>query len=285
MIAPNSSKLLTGFVLIAAILMAVYPAVAQEGTAEETAPLDAEAMEEAFVTTFNRILREEVGTRALARNAILDEVAQKITDAVGCSDQRVEFDIVREVLEAGYQAYPGDTTARTTRIPLLPIVNFRPIEEMAQFYTVDIFETINQDGRYYREIGVGITLCTVNLGDEAMGSTQQYALFVILGSQPDVIPVVIENDGKQLTVDGVPVTVNLSIHQENSRQREGIFGRTVTMRLSEAPLDESVQAIPYSSTLEWEFKECGANTVYYELTDANGLTVTGETSVEVVCSE
>jgi hypothetical protein len=242
-------------------------------------------MEEIFVTHFNRILREQLGTRALARNDILDGVAQKIADQVGCSNAPVEFDIVREVLSAGYKAYPGDTTARTTRIPLLPIVNFRPIEEMAQFYTVDIFETINQDGRYYREIGVGITPCNVNLGDEAVGSTQQYALFVILGSQPDVIPVVIENGSKQLTVDGVPVTVNLSIHQENSRQREGIFGRTVTMRLSNTPLDSSVEAIPYESTLTWELSTCGANTVYYELTDKNTLKVTGETSVEVVCPE
>jgi hypothetical protein len=254
--------------------------------AQDRAAPDGEAMEERFLGEFNRIMRQEIGARALARNPILDEVAQEIADLLGCTDDRVEFDIQHEVAQRGYGVFPGDDRPRTTRVPLLPAVNFRPIEEMAQFYTEDIFENnINKPGRFYREIGVGVSPCIVvdEADPDLIGSTQQYGLFVILGSQPDVIPVVIENGTSSLSATEAPLTVNLSIHQENSRQQVGIFGRGDRLRLSNAPLTEDDDLENYQAGMEWEFEDCGANTLYYELTDTEGLTLEGEVSVEVLC--
>jgi hypothetical protein len=272
-------KLMLGVVLV--MVVALPFTFAQE---EETTEFDAEAAKETFYVEFNRVLREEIETRALAHSAILDEVAQTIADEIGCTEDRVDFDIKFAVADLGYEMYPGDNEVRTTRIPLLPIVNERPIEEMATFYTGDIFESnINQAGRFYREIGIGVAPCIVDLGPDSVGSTQQYTLFVILGSQPNVIPLVIENGASQITAETTPVPVTLSIHQENSRQRPGIFGRAETMRLSSTPLDDSVEAVRYEDTVAWELADCGENSVFYELTDAEGLTVEGSATVEVVC--
>jgi hypothetical protein len=278
----NMHKIRYAILLVIILALSAFPVLAQD---EPSQVSDPEQMEETYLAEFNRILRDEIGTRALARNDILDDIAQKTAEALGCTNEPVEFDINQDVMDAGYKTYPGDNSTRTTRIPLLPIVNFRPIEEMATFYTEDIFETIDQDGRYYREIGVGVAPCIVDLGDEAVGSTPQYSMFIILGSQPDVIPVVVGNGTDQITVDAVPVTVPVSIHQENSRQIEGIFGRAATVRLSAEPLTDSNAAQAYEPLVQWELTECGPNTIYYELTDEAGLTLSGETAVEVVCPE
>lgn len=274
-----------GALLIVVLLMtALTPVMGQDEAEEE--PLTAEEMADAFTIEFNRILREEFDARALARNELLDSVALRIAEQVGCTNERIDFDIQDEAEAAGYRLYPGDTEARTTRIPLIPAVNVRPIEEMATFYSAGIFENnINQPSRYYREIGVGVSPCTATQGPDAVGTTQQYGLFIVLGSQPDLIPVVIENDGSTLEVDSVPVTVELSVHSENSRQREGIFGTTDTVRLSNSPIEDDTPSQPYATTISWELEECGENTVYYELTDTEGLSVEGVASVEVVCGE
>lgn len=258
------------------------PVFAQEGEAEGT--LDAAAMGNEFLGAFNQILVEEFEARALARNSALDGVAEEIARSVGCNEERVEFDIQQSVKDAGYAAYPGETFPRTTRIPLLPVVNNRPIEEMAQFYAADIFENnINQPGRFYREIGIGIVPCVVVEADQ-VGSTQQYGLFIILGSQPDVIPVVV-GDGSGSVEGSAPTTVAVSVHQESTRQMDGIFGRGASIRISTAPLGDSDEAIAYGSPIEVELTECGTNTVHYELTDTNDVVLEGSADIELVCPE
>lgn len=257
-------------------------ALAQTGSDE---PLDGEQMAAAFVAEFNRILREDLEHPALARNPILDEIAQNIARQVGCQDGRVTFDIQEEAAERGFALYPDDNLARTTRIPLLPAVNQRPIEEIAEAYTPAIYgSNIAQQGRFYREIGVGVDPCVARVG-QTVGSSQQYGIFVILGAQPNVIPVVIENGETSLPAESTPLEVTLSVHEELSRPRSDIFGATQEIRLSNEPLTDEVEAIPYAPFVAWELPECGENTVYYELTDEAGMTVEGETSVTVECTE
>ena len=268
------------------ILMFVVVALMVSPVSAQNERIDPEAMSQAFYEQFNHVLREEFGHTALARNEILDHVAQDIAQTIACTDNRVQFSIQREAREQGFQTYPGDNSARTTRIPLLPVVNLRPIEELAQFYAADIFQNnINSQGRFYREIGIGVFPCIAVNSRGVRGSTEQYSLFVILGAQPDVIPVVIENGERILNVESVPVTVTLSLHEEVSRPREGIFGAGSKARLSSEPIDDDTPESDFQPFMEWEFEECGINTLYYELTDAANVTVEGSTSIDIHCPD
>jgi hypothetical protein len=272
-----------GVLLVIALLLALTPAFGQDEAEEARTP---EEMADAFTVEFNRVLREQFDTRALARSDILDGVATEIAEQVGCTNNRIDFDIQLEAELGGYRVYPGDNEARTTRIPLIPAVNIRPIEDMASLYAAGIFENnINQPSRFYREIGVGVSPCIAVQGPDAIGSTEQYGLFIVLGSQPDVIPVVIENGGSTIEVDAVPARVELSIHSENSRQREDIFGSTASVRLSNSPIDDDTPSSLYTPAVLWALEECGENTVYYELTDEAGLIIEGSTSVDIVCGD
>lgn len=281
-----ANKFISLLTVLFLLAVAFTPVFGQDDTEEE---LDAEELKETYLAEFNRVLLEEIETQslpplALQPSPILEELAQQISDEIGCSDDAITFDIQRDILELGYEAYEGDTVARTTRVPLLPIVNLRPIVEMATFFTQDIWGTNIANVRY-REIGIGVTPCIVEDGANAVGSTQQYALFVILGVQPNVVPVVIQYGLDEIEVDDVPVTVTLSVHEESSRPLGDIFGRAESMRLSSEPLTDDVEAQDYVPLVEWELTECGTNTVFYELTDREGMTLEGETSVEVVCSD
>lgn len=241
--------------------------------------LDAEAMETFFAQELNRIIREQFNSPALARSETLDIVAQRIAENIGCREDTVRFDIPGDAVAQGYTPYPGYGVGRTTRVPLVPVVNNRPLDSLMRNYANVIFNSnINQAGLHYREIGVGISLCQNT-------RTPQYSLFVVLGAQPDIIPVVIENGTPTLQVESVPVTVNLSIHEENSRRAPGIFGKAASVRLSTQPLDERITAQDYAEQIPFELTECGVNTVYYELTDTEGVVVTGETSVELICGD
>lgn len=240
---------------------------------------DPEEMKVFFVAEFNRILREDFNALPLAHNPILEDVAQDIADEIGCRDDEVQFDIQGDVTRLGYKSYPGFSIGRTTRVPLVTIVNNRPLDTLMRNYTNIIFTSnINRSGLFYREIGVGVSICQNT-------RTPQYSLFVVLGAQPDVIPVVIENGAPTLEADSAPVTVTLSVHEENSRRAPGIFGKASTMRFSTLPLDERIPVLDYAPSAEIELTACGTNTVFYELIDTEGVTVTGETSVEVICAE
>jgi hypothetical protein len=266
--------------VLCALLMG---SLAMPAFAQDEGEMDAEALANDFLAAFNNILVEDYEARALARNEVLDGVAQELANQIGCNDERVEFDIQQSVKDAGYAAYPGENFPRTTRIPLVPAVNVRPVEEVAQFYAPDIFESnINQAGRFYREIGIGIVPCIAEEGADAVGTTQQYALFIILGSQPDVIPVV-ASDGSGVVEGSAPTSVSVSIHQESTRQLPGIFGRGASIRVSPDALDDSVEAIAYGSPIEVELSECGVNDFFYELTDTNDMVIEGSFEVELVC--
>lgn len=258
-------------IVIAVLLLLASSISAQEPSSEDIADY--------FFQEFNRIIRDEYEGVPLARSEILEAVAQKIAENIGCREDTIEFDIQGDAFDLGYKPYPtyGDVP-RTTRVPLVPVVNSRPIESVTENYTNIIYNSnILGQGLFYREIGVGVSVCQNT-------RSPQYSLFVVLGSQPDVIPVVIENGALELEVDSVPVTVNLSIHEEKSRRSPGIFGVAMSMRFSTSPLDERVPVQDYQPHIEFELTKCGENTIYYELTDTEGVVVTGETSVELVCA-
>lgn len=264
-------RLLIVGLLVSGLGLAPALVVAQQDTEQDT---EEEALREAFTVAFNTLLREEYDALPLARHPALDELAQDIAIEVGCADEEVQFDIPEDVVALGYTPYADEARARTTRVPLLPIVNQRSIASIVELYAPSIYESnINQPGRFYREMGVGISIC----------SESAYSIFVILGAQPDVIPVVIDNGAAQLMVETVPHEVRLFVHQENSRPLDGIFGTTEQMRLSNEPLTVRDFAQRYRESLTWTLDTCGENTVYYELIDADEQRVSGETRVELIC--
>jgi hypothetical protein len=258
--------------ITAVLLMMISSVSAQQPTADE--------MADYFFQEFNRIVREDYGGTALAHNDILQDIAQKIADNIGCREDTIEFDIQGDAYDLGYIPYPSyGQIPRTTRVPLIPVVNNRPIETLIENYANVIYNTnIRGAGLFYREIGVGVSVCQNT-------RTPQYSLIVVLGAQPDVRPLVIENGTPELEVEAAPATVMLSIHEENSRRSPGIFGKAASMRLSLSPLDDRVAQQEYQPALEFELPTCGENTIYYELTDTEGVVVTGETSVELICGE
>jgi hypothetical protein len=96
--------------------------------------------------------------------------------------------------------------------------------------------------------------------------------------------VVIENGASEIAVAAVPARLTLSVHQENSRQRPGIFGRGAQVRLStNEALSDSTRSQNFAAFLDWEVEACGENTLFYELSDTEGVVVTGQVSVNLVC--
>jgi|GEM_PF-5597890 len=246
--------------------------------------LDPDAMAEDFVQILNEYLVENEGYPALARNTILDDVALSIAESVGCTDAVIELNVQERTLEAGYAVFEGDALPRVTRNPLASIVNQSPIESVAELAVSQIYgNAIAQPGQFYREIGVGVFPCVVNEGDNAIGSNQQYALFVILGSQPNVLPVVIASGNPALDVEEAPIELTISFHEEDTRPRPDNFGQGDTLKLDDEPLTDETLEQDFESFVSWEFESCGTHTLYYEIADKNGNTLSGDVSIELVC--
>lgn len=272
---------MTIFIVITIIALGTTMVAAQDEATPEPEPLNADEMEETFLSVFNTKLTTTHDHPALTRNDILDEVAQDIAEKVGCTDERVDFSIQTEVRDLGFAMYPQDNLPRTTRIPLVTAVNLAAIDAVADLYVDGIYGTnIARQGLFYREIGIGVSPCVA-----VEGGNPQYGLFVILGAQPDVIPVVIGDGTSQQTIDNADANVTISVHDESSRRVEGIFGEGATMRLSDEPLTDDVRAVPYRSITDFSFGTCGEITLFYELTDTLGVVSEGETSTELICEE
>ncbi|HLA44686.1 MAG TPA: SH3 domain-containing protein, partial [Aggregatilineales bacterium] len=135
-------------------------------------------------------------------------------------------------------------------------------------------------GANYREMGIGIQPCQTGAG-----ARQQYAVFMLLGSQPNVLPVVINSGEAEITAPELPLTVQLSIHDEKThlpQADEDYFGTAESMRIANHPPDDSVESRAYEPMITWELDFCGENTVYVELTDTAGHTIETTASVNLV---
>lgn len=260
------------FFIVLAAFFALAPAARLNAQSDKDNEI--EALGEEFFVAFNDVLRTEIGengVRALARNEALDTVAQRLADEAKCGT-RWSGVIPNMARDAGYGVYL-DGASRTTTGALFTISSPIPPAERARDVAEDVWET-NIDPYHYREMGVGVVPCTVGAG-----GTQQYAIFVILGSQPDVIPVVIENGATELETFAPPYRVQLSIHEENTRRPPNAeyFGKAEFMKIN----DGEVSA--FQPRLYWMLEECGLNTITVELTDTRGNTVVSAAEVMLKC--
>ncbi len=140
----------------------------------------------------NRALIAE-GLRPLGRDATLDDVAQTIADELSATGEYVSLPrILADQL--GYPRWP-DGGQRV----ISEAVNLIGIETPAEFaatWREPLTEILLNT--FYREIGVGVA---TRIAVE--GGTEQNVYVVILGAQPNVLPVIIN--------DGAPTVYNQQI--------------------------------------------------------------------------
>ncbi len=140
----------------------------------------------------------------------------------------------------------------------------------------------------YREIGIAYTYNS---------ETQRYTYVIVVAAQPNVLPVMITTE-EQPNVIAQTVTsreVTLRIHNEYSHTKGDVvgdqqyIGRITKIRLANEPGEQTCPAggdesnpawEPYRLRLDWTLSDgFGPKTVYVQLCDASGRTVTTQTVV------
>ncbi len=213
--------------------------------------------------------------RPLQRNETLDAVAQVIADELGAAGA---YGSVPPVLadNLGYPRWP-DNGQRVISVPYNGIGIQTPAEA-ADYWVEAIAETVAES--YFREIGIGVS----NYVAQA-GGTVQTAYAIVLGAQPNVIPVVV-NDGAAKVYSQ---EVELFVHNELTLSYETdatVLQRADEVRFanSEAELETATWQIwdDLNSAVPWQLTDgFGAKEVWVELRDAKGVTVKSVANVEL----
>lgn len=251
------------------IFLRPFPSQAQDPSLEAT--------EEQLYIAINQMLIDN-GLRPLARNAILDSVAQTIASEVSANG---EFNSLPDRLadQQGYLRW-SDRTQRVAGDPYV-YIGVDPLDVVVTndaFFGSRMQETVSSGN--YREIGIA-----AGTRIAAAGGTEQSVFVVIFGAQPNTIPLIIGN--------GAPTVysreVSLYVHNEFSWQRE-TDGDTVvridTVRFANSE-EELDSASSYSwddlnSGVPWQLTDgFGAKTVWVELIEEDtGIILRSSTTVE-----
>ena len=126
-------------------------------------------------------------------------------------------------------------------------------------------------GAQYREIGVGFTQ------DSSCSSFCNYWT-QMLGSEPRVLPVFLNDASAETSTTAVKVTVT-----DETVSSWGSLGPVSRMMLANDPSFAGATWRPYAKDVYWQLPAGdGAKTVYARLQDASGQTVESSSSVEVV---
>lgn len=213
--------------------------------------------------------------RPLQRNETLDAVAQVIADELEATGS---YTSVPPVLadDLGYPRWP-DNGQRVISLPYNGIGIQTPAEA-ADYWAEAIAETL-ADSKF-REIGIGVS----NYVAQA-GGTVQTAYAIVLGAQPNVIPVVV-NDGAAKVYSQ---EVELYVHNELTLSYETdatTLQRANEVRFanSEAELEQAAWQLwdDVNYAVPWQLTEgLGAKEVWIELRDAKGVTVKSVANVEI----
>ncbi len=212
--------------------------------------------------------------RPLQRNETLDAVAQVIADELGATGS---YGSVPPVLadNLGYPRWP-DNGQRVISLPYNGIGIQTPAEA-ADYWVEAIAETLAES--YFREIGIGVS----NYVAQA-GGTVQTAYAIVLGAQPNVIPVVV-NDGAAKVYSQ---EVELFVHNELTLSYE--TDPTVLQRANEVRFASSETELATATwqiwddlnfAVPWQLTDgLGAKEVWVELRDAKGATVKSVANIE-----
>lgn len=122
--------------------------------------------------------------------------------------------------------------------------------------------------RLYREIGIGV----------ATDSTGRSYWVLNFGARPNVLPVFI-NDGAYSTTNAL-VAIHLT-NEEVRPEGQGVaIGRVIEVRIANEPKWDELPWQPWEELLPWTLPATeGEHTVYVQLRDAAGRTVTAADSI------
>lgn len=229
--------------------------------------------EELYVSVNQGLIALE--ERPLQRSEILDNVAQVIAEELGTTGT---YTSVPPVLadSLGYPRWP-DNGQRVISLPYNGIGIQTPAEA-ADYWIEAIAETLEESD--FREIGIGAANYVAGAG-----GTLQTAYVIVLGAQPNVIPVVI-NDGAARVYSS---EVELYVHNELTLSYETdatTMQRANEVRFadSEAELEQATWQLwdDLNYAVPWQLTEgLGPKEVWVELRDAKGLSVKSVAIVEL----
>ncbi len=221
--------------------------------------------DEFYVELNNGLITE--GALPLGRSAELDQTAQVIADELG---EAGAYSSVPPVLadEFGYPRWP-DNSQRVISEPYQFIGTETPFE-VATFLKASIATVVKRD--FYREVGIATAEYVA-----VPGGTVQDVYVVVLGAQPNVLPLVID-DGASTIYEA---DVELYIHGENSLAYEteaDVLQRIINVRYADTEADlANAEWLPFeenSYAVPWSFSgDFGEKEVWAEVEDEKGLTM------------
>lgn len=241
---------------------------AQDGSSQD----DLTQLADMLYVEVNRGLLIE-GIHPLARNDVLDQIAQTIADELGAKGSYTS--LPRQLADQfGYPRWP-DNGQRVLR----DAINAIGIQSPAEFVTnrrAEIADIVRNT--FYREVGVGVTKRIA-----VEGGTEQTVYVVVMGAQPNVLPVII-NDGSH---DVFTDQVELYIHNELSlayQTDESTIQQAHSFRLANSEADlEAAEWIPWQNNnfaYGWQLApNFGEKSVWVELEDSKGVRVRYEAPV------
>jgi hypothetical protein len=201
----------------------------------------------------------------LARNPVLDVVAQGLADELSATGS-YHAPLHTAVVDLGFQRWPDNSTRISD---VFNYIGIDSLETVARLWSPQVAGFIAQFG--YREIGLASAERVA-----VQGGTVQNVYVAILGAQPNIIPVVIN--------DGAPIVytpqVQLYIHGEWSlayETAEDVVQTVQTFRLanSEAEL-ATAKVLSWEDNYfeyEWQLADgFGPKEIWVEVADSKGAT-------------
>jgi hypothetical protein len=243
--------------------------------AQDSSPGDDEReqlAQDLFVEINQSLITEEY--TPLARNETLDRVAQTIAEELTETGTYTSLPTMLAD-EEGYPRWP-DNGQRVISQPFNYIGTQRPFE-VANFWSNSLIDTL--DSSFFREIGIGISNFVA-----VEGGTVQNVYVIVLGAQPNVLPVVI-NDGAEVVYSR---DVSLYLHNEQTLAYftdEDTIQFATRFRVANAEEDlasaEWREWEGFTNPLDWELtEEFGEKSVWAEYEDEKGTRVQYEAIVE-----
>lgn len=206
--------------------------------------------------------------RPLAHNDILDQIAQDIAAELSATGT---YALLPRVLadEYGYPRWPDN--GQRVLSDAINLIGVETPEEFANIIDEELTEILTTS--FYREMGIGYA---TRIAVE--GGTEQNVYVVVLGAQPNVLPVVI-NDGAAVTYTR---EVDLYIHNELSLAYEtdsDIIQRADNVRIANSEADlESARWFSWDVNnfgVPWTLTDgYGEKEVWAEFEDEKGIVVT-----------
>ncbi len=263
----RSFKVLSLLLLLGSLmaLSVTSPVVAQDDEEGPTA-------EDVYVAINQLLIEQEA--RPLGRSELLDEIAQEIADELSNTGTFVTIP-TRAADEVGYPRWP-DNGQRVIN-QAINYIGLGTPEEFAAIWEEELPDILLTT--FYREIGIGVSEYQA-----VRGGTVQNVYVIVLGAQPNVLPVVI-NDGAEVVYER---DVELYIHNELSLAYEtdsDVMQQAFIIRIadSEEDLDDAPELdwLDNNFAVPWQLTSgFGPKTIWVEFEDEKGFTVRSMVEVE-----